>query len=198
MVILRRHWPLLGLVLGAVLVLIAGLVILSSQRAAPGTAVLPAPSPIISSEPSPSTASSPAAGPSPSTTSTPVDGMRIQLPELGIDLPVVAGDGVNAPLYKAVLDPFLAQPGSGSRSMIYAHARNGMFGPLFRTRLGEHVVIRRPGQADLTYVITNYYPHWPVNDLSPLQPMAKEQLVLVTCTTYNLNDPRQVVYASPA
>lgn len=192
MVNLRRRWPLLGLVVGAVLVLIAGLLILNSHQAAPRAAVLPAPTPIISSQPSQ------AAAPLPSPTSAAVDGMRIQVPELGIDLPVVSGDGVNAPLYKAVLDPFLAQPGSGSRSMIYAHARNGMFGPLFRTRLGERVVIRRPGQPDLTYVITNYYPHWPVNDLSPLQPLAKEQLVLVTCTTYNLNDPRQVVYASPA
>ena len=124
--------------------------------------------------------------------------MRIQVPELGIDLPVVAGDGTHAPLYKAVLDPFLALPGTGARSMVYAHAQNGMFGPLFHTRIGEHVVIRRRDAPALNYVIARYYPRWPINDLSVLRPLPQEQLVLVTCTTWNLSDPRQVVIANPA
>jgi len=152
-------------------------------------AVLPSPSPIISPEATPSAAPSP--------TSAPVDGMRIQVPELGIDLPVVPGDGVNAPLYKAVLDPALPPPGTGARSMIYAHAQAGMFGPLFNTRVGEHVVIRRPDAPDLNYVISEYHARWPINDLSVLQPLPREQLVLVTCTSWNLNDPRQVVIADP-
>ena len=175
------------------MLLVAVAAMVGSRKPAPvHTAVLPAPTPLISADPSASPAESPSA------TVTPVDGMRIQVPELGIDLPVVPGDGVNAPLYKAVLDPFLAQPGSGHRSMIYAHAQTGMFGPLFNTRVGEHVVIRRPNQPDLNYVITEYFARWPVNDLSPLKPVDQEQLVLVTCTTYNLNDPRQVVFAKPA
>ena len=192
MVTVRKRWPLFGLVLGVLLVALAAVAILSSRKPAVPTAALSAPPPIISTAPAPS----PSAGETPP--SVPVDGMRIQVPELGIDLPVVSGDGVNAPLYKAVLDPFLAQPGSGNRSMIYAHAQNGMFGPLFNTRVGEHVVLHRPGQPDLNYVITRYYPRWLVNDLSVLQPLHEEQLVLVTCRTYNLNDPRQVVLASPA
>jgi len=81
--------------------------------------------------------------------------------------------------------------------MIYAHAQTGMFGPLFNTRVGEHVVIRRPAAPDLNYVISEYHARWPINDLSVLQPLPREQLVLVTCTSWNLNDPRQVVIADP-
>ena len=190
----RRVWPVLVLGLGLVAIVVSAIVLLTHAGPAhPRTlTLLPSPSPIISPDPTPSVS------PSASPPSAPVDGMRIQVPELGIDLPVVPGDGVNAPLYKAVLDPFLAQPGSGSRSMIYAHAQNGMFGPLFNTRVGEHVVIRRPDAPDLKYVIAEYHARWPINDLSVLQPLAREQLVLVTCTTWNLNDPRQVVIANPA
>ena len=193
MVSIRKRWPLLALVVGVLLIVGAAFAILDQRHPAPTerTASLPSPSPIISPGPSPS------ASPSPFALTAPPDGMRIQSPELGIDLPVVPGDGYNAPLYKAVLSPFLANPGSGSRSMIYAHARAGMFGPLFNTRVGEHINILRPGQPTLQYVIAQYYGHWPIDDLSVLQPLNKEQLVLVTCTTYNLNDPRQVVIANP-
>ncbi|MGI8610431.1 MAG: sortase [Candidatus Dormibacteria bacterium] len=192
MATLRRRWPVAVFLLGLILVVLAVGGLLSNRKPTAHSTLLPPPVQIISPDPVPSGA------PTPSPVTTPVDGMRIQVPELGIDLPVVPGDGVNAPLYKAVLDPFLAEPGAGKRSMIYAHAQTGMFGPLFNTRVGQHVIIRRPNKADLQYVITEYHPRWPVNDLSPLQAKDTEQLVLVTCTTYNLNDPRQVVFASPA
>src|ERR1700716_1996470 len=114
---------------------VAAIILLRTPAAGPTAHLLPPPSPIISVVPS--------ASPTGPTAQVPPDGMRVKMPELGLDLPVVAGDGVNAPLYKAVLYPWLALPGSGKRSMIYAHARNGMFGPLFRAKVGQVVEVDR-------------------------------------------------------
>ncbi len=149
-----------------------------------------APSPIISPY------VVPAAPPTPTEASHP--GVRIDVPELRIDLPVVEGDGFNAPLYQAAHYPGMPWPGEGGRSVIYAHARAGMFGPLFGARVGEHVDITRPGGPALHYVIREYYPRWPITDLRWLRPGDHEEVVLVTCTTYNYNDPRIVAVAEPA
>lgn len=124
-------------------------------------------------------------------------GLRIQLPQLGINLPIVEGDGYNAPLYEAAHYPGSAWPGDPARSIIYAHARTGMFGPLFSAKVGDQVVIDRPGGAPLDYVIKQYYPSWPITNTSILQPLNQDELVLITCTTYNYNDPRIVAVAMP-
>jgi LPXTG-site transpeptidase (sortase) family protein len=125
------------------------------------------------------------------------EGLRIQLPQLSIDLPIVDGDGFNAPLNKAAHYPGLSWPGEGGRSVIYAHARPGMFGPLFNAKVGESVQITSDSGDTRRYTIREYYAHWPISDLRWLQKSDHEQLVLVTCTTYNYNDPRIVVVAEP-
>jgi LPXTG-site transpeptidase (sortase) family protein len=130
-------------------------------------------------------------------TSVPHEGLRVQLPQLDIDLPIVDGDGFNAPLNKAAHYPGLAWPGERGRSVIYAHARPGMFGPLFNAKVGETVQITNDSGDARRYTITEYYSHWPIRDLKWLQRSDQEQLVLVTCTTYNYDDPRIVVVAEP-
>lgn len=185
---IRRLWPFLAVALGVVL--IAGAVV-ALRQPAPAARVAQPPPPVAIISGGPSTS------PTPASAANPPDGMRIKVAELGIDLPVIAGDGYNAPLYKAVLYPSLQLPGSGSRSMIYAHARNGMFGPLFHAQVGQHIEVDRPGAQPLRYVVTEYYPRWSITDVRWLQPLNQEQLVLVTCTTYTYNDPRIVVVAQP-
>lgn len=124
-------------------------------------------------------------------------GLRIQLPQLGINLPIVEGDGYDAPLYEAAHYPGTAWPGEDARSVIYAHARVGMFGPLFGAKVGDQVVITQPGEPPLDYVVKQYYPSWPITDTSILQPLDQAEIVLITCTTYNYNDPRIVAVAFP-
>src|ERR1700682_1580768 len=89
-----------------------------------------------------------------------IDGMRIKVPALAIDLPVVPGDGVNAPLYKAALDRRLAVPGEHKRALIYAHPRPGMFESLSRAAVGQKIEIARRGAPPLRYVIREYYTNW--------------------------------------
>jgi LPXTG-site transpeptidase (sortase) family protein len=182
-----------------VIVVIAGLaavaawyglaVALPGRHAAPAAGAAVTPRPIISASPLPT--------PTPEPTPTIPSGLRVRVPEVGIDLPIVEGDGYNAPLYEAAHYPGTTWPGQGGRSVIYAHARVGMFGPLFGARVGEHIVINSAGGGVLTYIITQYFPHWPVTDLSWLRPGDHEQIVLVTCTTYNYNDPRIIAVGEP-
>jgi hypothetical protein len=61
---------------------------------------------------------------------------RIVIDAMGIDLPVVKPRGgsnvyplCNVAMY--LQDPRIGQPGSGHASYIYAHARDGMFGPIY-------------------------------------------------------------------
>ncbi len=136
----------------------------------------------------------------PSATGSPVshDGLRVKVPELAIDLPIVEGDGYNAPLYKAAHYPGTTWPGEGGRSVIYAHARPGMFEPLFQAKVGERVEFAGPDGSSRRYVIQQYFARWPVTDLRWLRPTNHEEVVLITCTTYNYNDPRIIVVAEQA
>lgn len=182
--ILRRYWPA-ALVFIGLLAVLAGILLLVRRPAPAPRAALPAP--IIQG----------GGFTSPSPVPGFPDGLRVRVPELGIDLPVVPGDGVNAPLYKAATDPRLKLPGENHRSMIYAHARDGMFGPLFHAATGQHVEVAEPNGRVLRYTIREYYPRWPSTDLKWLQPADHEELILLTCTTYNVNDPRIVAVAEP-
>jgi len=73
----------------------------------------------------------PSASPNPNRVAT-----RIVIEALGIDLPIIKPKGgpsaypaCNVAMY--LLDSRIGQPGSGKASYIYAHARDGMFGPIY-------------------------------------------------------------------
>ena len=189
MVTRRRAVALVaGLVLGAgAFASTYALTRASHHRAGTARVAAATPAPIIS------------VAPTPAPTAAPVShaGLRVKMPEIGIDLPLVDGDGYNAPLYKAAHYPGTTWPGEGGRSVIYAHARVGMFGPLFGARVGEHIEVTGPDGAVQRYVIAQYYPRWPVTDLRWLRGGDHEEIVLVTCTTYNYNDPRIIAVGEP-
>ncbi|MHB8892582.1 MAG: sortase domain-containing protein [Candidatus Limnocylindrales bacterium] len=86
---------------------------------------------------------SPSAGPSasasadPSPTPTPTTfvgravATRVVIPALRIDLPVVKGNADYPYCDVAMYIKELGQPGEGRATYIYAHARDGMFGPIY-------------------------------------------------------------------
>src|SRR5829696_428527 len=68
---------------------------------------------------------------------------RVVIEQLGIDLPVIAQPNDNYPWCNVAMSlrhPGLGQPGSGKSVYLYAHARDGMFGPLY-----ERITLRRDG-----------------------------------------------------
>jgi hypothetical protein len=70
---------------------------------------------------------------------------RVVIDQLGIDLPVIAQPNGNYPYCNVAMylqAPGLVQPGNGGSVYIYAHARDGMFGPLY-----ERAILGKSGGA---------------------------------------------------
>ena len=102
----------------------------------PSEAVVPTPSPLITLPPigSATPAPTPSATPAP-----PADRVatRIRIRGLDIDLAVVKGNTGYPFCNVAMYLPLLSQPGFGKATYLYAHARDGMFLPLLRTKARE-------------------------------------------------------------
>jgi LPXTG-site transpeptidase (sortase) family protein len=196
----RPFVVLAGTVLFAVgIALVAGGGLPRAGSVAP--VALPSASPIASV----SAASSPISSPQAPATIGPIpDGYRVQLPRLGIDLPIAEGDVERdvvvqqTPENFAFHFPGTAIPGTIGNSYIYAHARRGMFLSLWNARVGDQVTITTPGGGELKFVVTEVHPRVPPADTSWIQPSGDERLTLQTSTGPNREDPRFVVIAAPA
>jgi len=192
----------LPIVAGGSLVLVGILLIAASGVSAP-TAPTVAPTPLAIA-----TATTPVATGSASSTRDPFApiplGYRIQIPRLGIDLPITEGDLARdidqqkTPEGFAFHLPGTSVPGLGGNTYLYAHARIGMFLTLWNARPGDQVVISTPDLRTLRYLIREVQPRVPPEDVSWVQPTAGEQLTLQTSTGPNPTDPRFIAIAVPA
>jgi sortase A len=122
---------------------------------------------------------------------------RIRIARLGIDLAIVEGDGIDAPIGKAAHYPGSAWPGGGSNIYIYAHARTGMFINLWQVQLGDTVELKLVDGTTRTYVVTEILPKVPYDAVKYLQPTPTEQLTLQTSTSYYATAPKFVVITVP-
>jgi len=117
---------------------------------------------------------------------------------LSIDLPIVEGDGIEAPIGKAAHYPGSAWPGGGSNIYLYGHARTGMFIDLWQARVGDTIELDLVDGTMRTYVVTVVLPKVPWDAMEYLDPTATEQLTLQTSTSYYATAPRFIVIAVPA
>jgi Sortase domain len=145
--------------------------------------VLPSPSPSsggLGPAPSlaidtPSASAGPGASASPAASGGSVVATRIVIPALQIDLPIVQGPAgypyCNVAMY--YVDPAFGQPGSGKPVYLFAHARDGMFGPIYNLVMvkgtpdrlvSDLVQVYTSDNTLYQYVITNVYPHQPTLD----------------------------------
>ena len=122
---------------------------------------------------------------------------RIRIASVGIDLAIIDGDGIDAPIGKAAHYPGSAWPGGGSNIYIYGHARVGMFIALWQVRVGDTVELDLVDGTSRTYVVTKVLPKVPYNAVTYLRPTNTEQLTLQTSTSYYPTAPRFVVIAVP-
>ena len=161
----------------------------SPQPAAPGSAA-----------PGPSVAGVSPAAPRPSTVDgeSGIQANRIIIARLGIDLAIVEGDGIDAPLGKVAHFPSTAWPGGGTNIYIYGHARTGMFIRLWDARVGDTVTLDLVDGTTRAYVVTKVLPSVPWDAVQYLEPTPTEQLTLQTCTSYYPTSPRFIVIAVPA
>jgi hypothetical protein len=175
--LLTRLVPALLIALGVVVVT-AGLLAYGDPATA-GVLASPTPgdggtgpAPSISFE-IPSVAPSSAAAsatPGPSASGGPGVVTRVVVAALRIDLPVVEAPSgypyCNVAMYYG--DPRLGQPGEGRATYIFAHARDGMFGPIYNLvmlernpnkMLGMIVQVYTSDSKLYLYEITAVYPH---------------------------------------
>jgi LPXTG-site transpeptidase (sortase) family protein len=118
------------------------------------------------------------------------------IPAGHIDLHVVEGDGVTVPVNLAMHYPTTSEPGEGSNSLFYAHARPGMFLGLYDLHVGDEVRIIRGDGSQLLYQVRTLR-KVSFNDGSVLKPTPFEEITLLTCTSYNPYNPRYIVTATP-
>ena len=130
-----------------------------------------------------------------------LDGMRLRVARLGIDLPLLPGDTVrdtvlgSTPNGAAFLLPSTIPPGSGGNSYIYAHARAGMFLTLWDIRLGDVVEVTTPSGEARRYVVTEVHPRVVPTDVRYTLPSADERITLQTSTGPHDADPRFIAIA---
>ena len=90
---------------------------------------------------------------------------RVRVAKLGIDLPVIKGNDGYPYCNVAMYLTALSQPGFGMATYLYAHARDGMFLPLLRTKAkgqrGLTVEVWTSDDKVFKYEITDVFRHVP-------------------------------------
>ena len=155
--------------------------------------------PLDTGSPTSSATSSATAPPSPApTVGVGIRADRITIARLGIDLAIIEGDGIDAPIGKAAHYPGSAWPRAGSNIYIYGHAREGMFINLWQTRVGDTIELDLVDGTSRAYVVTKVLPRVPYDAVQYVRPTATEQLTVQTSTSYYPTAPRFIVIAVPS
>ena len=138
-------------------------------------------------------------GPAPSPVPVPVPrtGLWLEIPALGIALPLEKGDGSvsNIPLWKALVYPGTSWPGKPGNSYIYAHAQWGMFANLLYARVGDTGYVHDYATGRMqTFHVTRVVGEIPWNDGTWLHyQSSRPTLTLQTCKDWTLKGNRYVV-----
>jgi len=165
----------------------------AGQTAAPAVTELP----LVTVPPTAAVPSTPATASPGADVAVGIRADRIRIDRLGIDLRIIEGDGIDAPIGKAAHYPGTAWPGGGSNIYIYGHARDGMFITLWDVRKGDEVELGLVDGTSRTYVVTAVLPRVPWDAVEYLVPTATEQLTLQTSTSYESTAPRFIAIAVP-
>lgn len=211
-----------AVLLAAVIVAIAALAVAAGLLSGPGTqpgtspglstALVPTPGPSLPAIPTLDPSLPVASGdpslpaiPSPSSSVGPSESAgagivarRIRIERLGINLRIVEGDGIEAPMNKAAHYPGTGWPGGGTNIYLYGHAQKGMFLSLWDAKVGDEVLMDLVDGTTARYVITQVKPEIPWNAVEYTDPTPPERLSIQTSTSYTATAPRFLVIAEPA
>jgi len=131
----------------------------------------------------------------PMPTSSPEQAIRIQIPSIRVDAPVVQGDGWEQ--LKKGVGQHAGTPNPGQKGNVVLSAHNDIFGEIFRDldklNKGDQIIVFT-NQRSYTYVVSQ------VKIVEPTSVEAMEQtsqslLTLVSCYPYMVDDQRIVVVA---
>ena len=119
----------------------------------------------------------------------------IRLGRVGIDVPLIEGDGYRVPDGAVAHYPDTAWPGEGSNTYVYGHARAGQFLDLWKVRTGDLVEVDMADGTTADYTVSQILPLVRWDALQYLGPTDHEILTLQTCLGYAETAPRFVVIA---
>lgn len=132
--------------------------------------------------------------PLPVPTPGPEQAVRIVIPSIGVDAPVVEGDDWESLKRGAGHHIGSANPGESGNCIISAH--NDIFGEIFRrlpdVELGSEVFVHTTGGQVYRYVVTQKRIIDPT-DVSVMYPTSSPVLTLISCYPYGIDTHRIVV-----
>jgi sortase (surface protein transpeptidase) len=137
-----------------------------------------------------------ASGPAPT---TPRTGLWVEVPTLGIALPIRPGDGSNnIPDWVALQYPGTATPGNAGNSYLYAHGLRGMFGTLLFAKPQEAVILHNYTTGVLrTMHVSRVVGRVKWNDASWITQFSPVPLLtLQTCVDADIQSDRWIVQAT--
>lgn len=121
--------------------------------------------------------------------------IRIQIPAIGVDAPIVQGDGWEQ-LKKGVgQNIYSANPGQNGNLILSAH--NDIFGEIFRhldqLKPGDAIIVYT-NQRSYTYLVTQWLVVEPTQ-VEVMAPTSEPTATLISCYPYRVDDKRIVVKA---
>ena len=126
----------------------------------------------------------------------PQQAVRIQVPALGVDAPVVQGDGWDQ--LKKGVGQQIGSPDPGAKGNIVLSAHNDVFGQIFQNldklKAGDQIILFT-SQRTYTYVVHNSQIVEPTQ-LDVLSPTQNPVVTLISCYPYMVDNRRIVVTAS--
>ncbi len=125
----------------------------------------------------------------------PEQAIRVQIPALNVDAPIVQGDGWEQ-LKKGVGQHIgTANPGEDGNLVLSAH--NDIFGEIFRDldqlKSGDQIVIHS-NQRSYTYIVSGYKIVEPTQ-VEVMEPTSQPKATLISCYPYLVDNQRIVVTA---
>lgn len=131
----------------------------------------------------------------PAPTASPAQAIRVQIPALNVDAPVVMGDGWEQ--LKKGVGQHIGTPNPGETGNMVLSAHNDIFGELFRDldklQPGD-VVIVYTNQRQFTYVVTGTQVVEPTR-VEVMDPTPNPVVTLISCYPYLIDNQRIVVSA---
>lgn len=129
-------------------------------------------------------------------TSSPAQAIRIQIPAIGVDAPVVQGDGWEQ--LKKGVGQHIGSPNPGENGNLVVSAHNDIFGEIFREldklQPGD-VVILYTNQRQYTYIITGTQIVEPTR-VEVMATTPNPTVTLISCYPYLIDNQRIVVSAA--
>jgi sortase A len=126
----------------------------------------------------------------------PEQAVRIQIPAIGIDAPVVQGDGWEQ--LKKGVGQHIGTPNPGQKGNLVLSAHDDVFGEIFREldklKEGDQVIIFN-NQRAFTYIIRQTQIVEPTQ-VEVMAPTQEPVVTLISCYPYMVNNKRIVVTAS--